>query len=290
MELPKEQVHYWLFDQHPERYMNTHGRFHLGHLGQESFDGYAVALVDGDQQQRLLWCDKADNTVRDAFLPAGEIQRVARAFCDAMFNDPATAPFCVPKPQPAKKKKPAPVPTKAQTARLKNRDKLAGRKTHFHMLTSDEYEFVNSFAPEQVCYVAGESLPALPERIHLTTEGIASSETKIDLFREADFHEVVYRNSPSENPVVDVDKSLVVEFVRCRLVDNVLSRGRLYFTTGYYDQNGRWQDKPDDFIEWGSKLIQWIRTHYSLYPETGFYISAQVLRWSIEQDVTLKTI
>jgi hypothetical protein len=54
---------------------------YISHLGMSAFDRYDVLLIESESQQRLLWRLSDEGNVHDVFLPYGEMQKVARAFC-----------------------------------------------------------------------------------------------------------------------------------------------------------------------------------------------------------------
>ncbi len=57
-------------------------RFHISHLGMSSFDHFDVLLVESKGEQRILWRDAHDMEIKEAFLPPGEVQRLAKEFCE----------------------------------------------------------------------------------------------------------------------------------------------------------------------------------------------------------------
>jgi hypothetical protein len=55
--------------------------------------------------------------------------------------------------------------------------------------------------------------------------------------------------------LVDDERSPVIELSRCFYDGKVLKRGRLYYIKGFYDEAGRWVDKPADFLAWAKKVF-----------------------------------
>ena len=62
---------------------NTFSRFNISHLGMSSFDRYDIVLWnDITNNERCMWRLGDDGSIHEAVLPPGEMERVARAFCD----------------------------------------------------------------------------------------------------------------------------------------------------------------------------------------------------------------
>lgn len=55
-------------------------RFHISHLGMSSFDRFDILLIETDTQQHLLWRSADDLEIKEAWLSAGEMQRIAERF------------------------------------------------------------------------------------------------------------------------------------------------------------------------------------------------------------------
>jgi hypothetical protein len=54
---------------------------------------------------------------------------------------------------------------------------------------------------------------------------------------------------------VDTLLSPVLECGRCYFDGKILRQGRFYYQTGYYLDDGTWQQKPDSFLAWASRLM-----------------------------------
>jgi hypothetical protein len=49
-------------------------------------------------------------------------------------------------------------------------------------------------------------------------------------------------------------------------------RGRLWFPTGYWDDDGEFVQMPSGFLRWGDRLLRWVRRNSKKGP-SGFYES-----------------
>ncbi len=76
--------------------------FDISRLGMSSFDRYAVLLIEDGKQQRLVWQSNIDDIVREAYLPNGEMQKIAKEFCDVIRGDPTMAHVFAVKPETPK--------------------------------------------------------------------------------------------------------------------------------------------------------------------------------------------
>lgn len=58
--------------------------------------------------------------------------------------------------------------------------------------------------------------------------------------------------------LIDTLHSPVIEASKCNLNQNekIISRGRLFYYTGFFDENGVWMEKDVDFIVWASDLFK----------------------------------
>ena len=61
---------------------------------------------------------------------------------------------------------------------------------------------------------------------------------------------------------VDTLRSPVVEFSPSRLNENELQRGRLFFDSGYFDRDGTWRPKSDDYVSWARGWLKWIEKNH----------------------------
>lgn len=63
---------------------NSFARFHISYIGMSSFDQYDVLLLKtNDDRERCLWRPGAEGRIGEIVLDAGEMEDVARRFCDA---------------------------------------------------------------------------------------------------------------------------------------------------------------------------------------------------------------
>lgn len=58
---------------------------------------------------------------------------------------------------------------------------------------------------------------------------------------------------------VDVLCSPVIEFTRCYFDQTILRQGRVYYTDGFYNEDGLWVAKPGDFLGWAKSVRSAVR-------------------------------
>lgn len=62
---------------------DSYARFHITHLGMSSFERFDILLVKtASGVERCLWRKADDRRIREVLLEPGEMEQVARAFCD----------------------------------------------------------------------------------------------------------------------------------------------------------------------------------------------------------------
>jgi hypothetical protein len=82
------------------------------------------------------------------------------------------------------------------------------------------------------------------------------------LVRREDLERVRLREIPSQGYwAVDEVRSLVIEFDGGFFDHSKILRGRLYFTTPYYDQAGQHVSKEPAFVEWADRVLAAGRRH-----------------------------
>ena len=90
--------------------------------------------------------------------------------------------------------------------------------------------------------------------------------------------------------LVDDTNAPVIEFDISLLIDNYITRGRLYFKTDYLEDN-QLINKPEDFIKWGDKLLRTFRRklkRHKIVVKNGFYnayLGENALNWVEQNDI-----
>jgi len=83
--------------------------------------------------------------------------------------------------------------------------------------------------------------------------------------------------------MTDVVISPVVEIIlpKINFATKEYKEGRLYYTAGYYDSSGAWNEKNIEFLNSAKKLFDWIRKNFSKSNSgefDGIYLSDGFLR------------
>ena len=80
----------------------------------------------------------------------------------------------------------------------------------------------------------------------------------------------------------DVLTSPVIELDRSLFDDVVCTRGRLYYVTGYFDDDGNWLEKPQDFLDWAGSVTRVTRRAFRRDPGLGAYLGPQAVKLKAE--------
>lgn len=92
-----------------------------------------------------------------------------------------------------------------------------------------------------------------------------------DLLRPEDLASLSLRHVAGPDYwTTDVRRDPVLEFNRSSCDGKVIRRGRIYFVAAYFDGDGVWTHKDEDFVKWGQKVIRRVRG--ALFRHEGFYI------------------
>jgi hypothetical protein len=171
-----------------------------------------------------------------------------------------------------------------------------GRQVNFYMGSEDLVEFEQmlkkrggiSFIPYELSREAVEAVPTLL----LAREKSGTPSYTMYLARESDLGNIrqFYHVAIHGYWFVNELNSPVVEMAKSFVQDQMIRRGRLYFNTGYYDQEDHWVEKSKEFIRWADSLLRWIRSHYVIERTTGWYIGPQAQQMVDSGEYTLNPI
>lgn len=91
----------------------------------------------------------------------------------------------------------------------------------------------------------------------LKLEKMGKEDLLVYLIRPCDLDKVrFYLVEELDECVIDSLYSPVIEFDRCYINKNKITRGRMYYVTGYYDENDEWIEKESEFLDWAQKLFK----------------------------------
>lgn len=153
-----------------------------------------------------------------------------------------------------------------------------GRQILFFLHPTDLLQFESEIRSIEELYVVKYQL--IEPSVELMDTLSDVSYRRAFLVRQKDIESVAFSLRPSKNCwMVDILKAPAVEFSAGAFCDDFLSRGRLYFNTGYYDEQGQWVNKDESFLKWGDKLLRWVRQHYEKHPRYAAYMSSHAAEW-----------
>ena len=114
----------------------------------------------------------------------------------------------------------------------------------------------------------------------------AQEGDRIYIIRKKDFNNIPLKPVKEGYWLVDDTELPVIHFDRCVIKPDRIEQGRIYFQTSYYDKCLMIMvRKPDDFIQWGEKIIAGVRRKLKKYKHTPWsrvyteYLGEHALRW-----------
>jgi len=162
-----------------------------------------------------------------------------------------------------------------------------GRQINFYMLPEDVASFQKMLEEKHpdTCFIADASQSEdLKFLATLAVHEMGRERLKVYLVQRPFLSLVHMRRRGSIGEwLVDGELSPVIEFGRCLYDGRILRAGRLYFTTGFYAENGQWVQKPLEFAKWAESILKWVRRNYRKDSLTGYYVGAQAYSWSVQQ-------
>ena len=78
---------------------------------------------------------------------------------------------------------------------------------------------------------------------------------------------------------VDTLFSEAIEFKACHFDEKTIKRGRLYYDQGFYNVQGKWQDKSPDFLTWAEKVFRTAKKTLERDPSLEAYVGRDAQRW-----------
>ena len=98
------------------------------------------------------------------------------------------------------------------------------------------------------------------------------------LVRETDLGQVVLKEVPAQQYwAIDSLRSPVIEFNCCFFDGLRLRSGRIYYTDGFYGEDGVWIEKPTAFLNWAKCVFSAVK---KISKSTGgYYVGADAKRW-----------
>lgn len=92
-----------------------------------------------------------------------------------------------------------------------------------------------------------------PDLFSKTIEG----ETMVYIARPSDLEKIRFEKIPRRKIwAVDSLTSPVVEFANCYYDGKTVGPGRMYTTTGFYEEDGAWTNKDPAFLEWVNQTFR----------------------------------
>lgn len=122
----------------------------------------------------------------------------------------------------------------------------------------------------------------------LAVEDMGKSPLKLLVFQPSDAANLVFRSVSEGSWSVDTLRSPVVELSRCYFNGSTFRRGRIYYRTGYYmeDGSGVWVDKPASFLEWADRLFAAVRKNLRRDSGLGAYCGPEA--WNLRADKSIE--
>jgi hypothetical protein len=155
---------------------------------------------------------------------------------------------------------------------------MMSRQVNFFLTPADQAALMAQFAGVGEFALIDGIAPDRRPQLRSTAENrqMGVERLTIYLVRPQDVDAVVL-NDVKGQPyrVVDVMRSPVIEFDRCYQAGNLLRRGRLYFVTGYYDEQTL-AKKDHAFVDWADAFLK--KARRSLKKDQFFHFGAEALK------------
>lgn len=131
-----------------------------------------------------------------------------------------------------------------------------GRQTQLYLLPADthvfEAELRMQLGARLLRPVGAEPVPSEMATSTVTVNGIPRMDCFLSPLGRV---QVRFRQIESRQLwTIDSLRSEIVEFRGCHLNANRLKRGRLFYQTGFYNDDRVWTNKSAEFIEWAEKV------------------------------------
>lgn len=159
-----------------------------------------------------------------------------------------------------------------------------GRQAQLYFSPQDVDEFVQK--------MASYGAVLLPHRLTVERVEPADSITRDTgsglwslgyLVRKEDLERVLLREVPSQGYwVVDQLRSPVIEFDGGVFDRSKILRGRLYFTTTYFDEAGQLVEKDPAFVAWAIRVLSAARRHGERSQALGATVGAHAQALQIQ--------
>ena len=157
-----------------------------------------------------------------------------------------------------------------------------GKQVNFFMHPGDLAEFDTWLrSRDGTVVLADYSQTSTPRSLPSVTKNVEN--LRVFLARDSDLANVVTQPITNRGFLIDCLRSPVVEFSRCYFNRDLLRRGRLYYDTGYWDEQKQWQPKPDAFLRWADAIVGRIRRTYKT-KHASSYVGATAAKWAKESN------
>jgi hypothetical protein len=105
--------------------------------------------------------------------------------------------------------------------------------------------------------LADSSLRPVPNVLPcLKLKEMGKEDTTVYLVRPSDLDKIVmWQVENSGEWVIDIHFSPAIEFDRCYISRKTITDGRMYYVTGYYNENDVWVEKDKEFLTWAQHLF-----------------------------------
>ena len=166
-----------------------------------------------------------------------------------------------------------------------------GRQLQLYLTPRDlhSYEATLRERPAEWVALASHSPGPGPNRVgSLAIREMGKERLTVFLVRTQDLGAISVRQVKEQRYwTIDELRSPVIEFQRCFFDGQLLRRGRLYYVTGYYGDNGAWIAKPASFIEWASGMLRATRKALQRVADLGAYLGDEARRLHLDGLVDL---
>jgi len=158
-----------------------------------------------------------------------------------------------------------------------------GKQINFYLLPKD-YDTIQKYIQENGLQIF--ATPLLSQTINPSDRLLKDEENEKKSFYKRLLllknHHYFPKKLKDDLFILHVSFEKIIEFNACKWDknNNSLGRGRIFYETGFYDEQGLWKEKDQEFLKTAEQLFRWFRKNFQKSELSyGFYCSPSVLEF-----------
>lgn len=133
-----------------------------------------------------------------------------------------------------------------------------GKQFSFYLTPQDSFSLKKHLREiPNVLFLADETKEPKPVEFSELVFSKIEDETMLYLVHCANLNNICFHSIENLGIwTIDSLRSPVIEFSNCYFDGKTLGAGRMYYTTGYYENDGRWTNKNSEFLDLAQKVFR----------------------------------